>query len=99
MKKATRANDNIAEDHLRKTLGRTQPHTVKTSDNNLLPKPKHSCFGNFPNQDKKGNALKVEPLKPQVEAEMSGADARQTKGKSSSEFLHRGVAARHKILL
>ena len=82
MKKQTRANDNIAEDHLRKTLGRTQPAYVKTSDNGLLPKPKHSCFGNFPGGDKKSAALKVEPLKPQAEAEMSGADARQTKRKS-----------------
>ena len=98
MKKQTRANDNIAEDHLRKTLGRTQPAYVKTSDNGLLPKPKHSCFGNFPGGDKKSAALKVEPLKPQAEAEMSGADARQTKRKSLYLNCDSGLATTHNPL-
>ncbi len=84
MRKISRANDVIAEDHLRKTLARTGPKGYKGADNKLLPKPKDSCFGNFA-ADKKKNAapLVVEPLPVQADAERSGADARTTKGKST----------------
>ena len=82
MKKQCRAMDNIMEDHLQKTLGRTGPGKAKTTDNKMLPRPKHSCFGDFTAKadDKKmnQNALKVEPLAPQSAIEASAADARQT---------------------
>ena len=82
MKKQCRAMDNIMEDHLQKTLGRTGPGKAKTTDNKMLPRPKHSCFGDFTVKadDKKmnQNALKVEPLAPQSAIEASAADARQT---------------------
>ena len=85
IRKPTRGNDMINEDHLKKTLSRTGGKDFKTSDNKLLPKPKHSCFGNFP--PAKGGpstGLKVEPVPMLAAAEASAAD--NQKGKVTSKY-------------
>ena len=85
IRKPTRGNDMINEDHLKKTLSRTGGKDFKTSDNKLLPKPKHSCFGNFP-APKGGpsTGLKVEPVPMLAAAEASAAD--NQKGKVTSKY-------------
>ena len=69
------AQGQILEDHLKKVLCRTGPKAFKTSDNQLLPKPQHSAFGDFPasHMPKKGTAV-LQPM-PLAAQEQSVANA------------------------
>ena len=65
------AQGQILEDHLKKVLCRTGPKAFKTSDNQLLPKPQHSAFGDFPasHMPKKQTAvLQPQPLAAQEQS-------------------------------
>lgn len=48
MPKISYASTMIVEDHLKKLLTSTTNKPFKASDNKLLPKMKHSPFGDFP---------------------------------------------------
>lgn len=49
MPKINYASSMITEDHLKKVIAKTDGKTWKFSQNKLLPKSQHSCFGDFPN--------------------------------------------------
>lgn len=48
MPKISFASTMIVEDHLKKMLSQNSQKPFKPSDNKLLPKMKHSPFGDFP---------------------------------------------------
>ena len=48
MPKINYASSMITEDHLKKVVAKTDGKTWKFSQNKLLPKSQHSCFGDFP---------------------------------------------------
>ena len=48
MPKISYASTMIVEDHLKKMLTSNTNHPFKASDNKMLPKMKHSPFGDFP---------------------------------------------------
>lgn len=48
MPKINYASSMITEDHLKKCIAKTDGKTWKFSQNKLLPKSQHSCFGDFP---------------------------------------------------
>lgn len=67
MTKINPASQMLIEDHLKKVLAKTAVKGWKATDNPMLPKNNHSCFGDFPatHMPKKTEA-KPEPI--QVEA-------------------------------
>ena len=69
------ASSMILEDHLKHVLNRTGPKPFKVSDNQFLPKPQHSAFGDFPNSHmpKKGSPV-LQPM-PLAAQEQSVANA------------------------
>jgi hypothetical protein len=50
MPKINFASTMIVEDHLKKCLAKTSNKPFKMHDNKLLPKTKHSPFGDFPKE-------------------------------------------------
>lgn len=48
MPKINYASSMITEDHLKKVVAKTDGKSWKFSQNKLLPKSQHSCFGDFP---------------------------------------------------
>jgi len=48
MPKINFASSMITEDHLKKVVAKTDGKSWKFSQNKLLPKSQHSCFGDFP---------------------------------------------------
>ena len=65
MPKINYASTMIVEDHLKKCLSKTSNQPFKTQNNKLLPRSKHSPFGDFPKEylpEKKNPVTDVEPI-------------------------------------
>lgn len=52
--KYNHASSMIVEDHLKKILTMTNGRAWHFTDNTLLPRSQHSCFGDFPKEYMKG---------------------------------------------
>ena len=71
----------IREDYLKTVKARCESKSFKCNDDKLLPRPNHSCFGDFPKTHMPPkNTLVVEPL-PLAAAEQSGAAKNKQMGK------------------
>ena len=72
MPKISYASTMIVEDHLKKLLTSTTNKPFKASDNKLLPKMKHSPFGDFPPEFLTTKKLTANP--PQTTTATIGGD-------------------------
>ena len=71
MPKINHGSSMIVEDHLKKVLTMTRGQSWKFTNNALIPRSQHSCFGNFPKDYLKKPSDKVEPVPKIGEAEVS----------------------------
>lgn len=79
MPKINHGSSMIVEDHLKKVLTMTKGPSWKVTDNSLLPRSQHSCFGDFPTEYLKKAAPTVEPVPKIDEHEVSiAASGRST---------------------
>lgn len=84
-KSATIAGSMVLEDQLKKVIAKTGPKPYKASDNKMLPRPNHSCFGDFPTTHmptKMDTTVKANPA-ALAQMEQSVAAATTAKRKSS----------------
>ena len=71
MPKINHGSSMIVEDHLKKVLTMTKGPAWKVTDNSLLPRSQHSCFGDFPKDYLKKPDAVVEPVAKIDEHEVS----------------------------
>ena len=72
--KFNHASSLCVEDHLKKLLSMTTGKTWHQSDNKLLPRNQHSCFGDFPEEYMKNIKKDKVQAVPKIEnAEASAA--------------------------
>jgi hypothetical protein len=71
MPKVNFGSSMIVEDHLKKVLTKCKGHRWQTTDNKLIPRSQHSCFGDFPKEYMKKSGDGVEPVPKIEEHEMS----------------------------
>ena len=83
MPKINHGSSMIVEDHLKKVLTMTRGASWKFTNNQLIPRSQHSCFGDFPAEYLKKAGDKVEPVPVIEEAEVSIAS--HGKGKSKNK--------------
>ena len=71
MPKINHGSSMIVEDHLKKVLTMTRGASWRVTDNALLPRSQHSCFGDFPQDYLKKAESKVDPVPVIEEHEVS----------------------------
>lgn len=79
MPKINHGSSMIVEDHLKKVLTMTRGESWRVTENQLLPRSQHSCFGDFPKDFLKKDEAKVDPVPKIEEHEVSiAASGRST---------------------
>ena len=71
MPKINHGSSMIVEDHLKKVLTMTRGASWRFTENRLIPRSQHSCFGDFPKEYLKKPDSNVDPVPVIEEAEVS----------------------------
>jgi len=104
MPKINHGSSMIVEDHLKKVLTMTRGASWRFTENRLIPRSQHSCFGDFPKEYLKKPDSNVDPVPVIEEAEVSiashGKEYLKMKqglgGKTSSTFKPKDVPVTQK---
>ena len=74
----------VLEDQLKRVIAKTGPKPFKGSDNKMLPRPNHSCFGDFPKTHMPSKVDATVKANPAALASMEQSIAAATTAKRKS---------------